>query len=437
VFDYDPNLGWEGGRSNAPFVFKDVSGSEDFTAEVTIGAQTSGQWSDAGIIVRAKQGTPPGIDANNADENFTFFGSFRTTAADPTVGTTLHKRIEAGAQVQDSNIVINAAAEPLPIRLRLVKTGADYAGWVSPDNGTTWQLQSTATATDGTGLADSSVDKEVGLSFSNFSGTLLGAARFDNFSLALGSGPTFTDNFATTFDYSGGAVQGIWTGSYNMANLGPGGLVASAPKKPALVVNTVTGATAIRNDLDVPLTIDYYEITSAAGRLSTGWNSLSDQNIDAGSPADFNNSGAVDGADLGVWRTAYGTTAAGDADGDGDTDGADFLVWQRQLGGSAGTGDSWDEAGGISSNVLAEFFVNGSTTIAPGGMIPLGNAFTTGAAGDLVFKVGKVGEGQLSEANVVYVTTGPVSAVPEPTMIALIGGALLSLAHASRRRSRA
>jgi hypothetical protein len=48
--------------------------------------------------------------------------------------------------------------------------------------------------------------------------------------------------------------------------------------------------------------------------------------------ADFNDSGLVDTVDLGLWRTAFGTTAVGDADGDGDSDGFDFVVWQRQLG---------------------------------------------------------------------------------------------------------
>ncbi len=47
--------------------------------------------------------------------------------------------------------------------------------------------------------------------------------------------------------------------------------------------------------------------------------------------ADFDNNGIVNAADLGVWRSAQGSTAAGDADGDGDTDGNDFIVWQRQV----------------------------------------------------------------------------------------------------------
>jgi len=49
-------------------------------------------------------------------------------------------------------------------------------------------------------------------------------------------------------------------------------------------------------------------------------------------PGDFNNDGEVDGADLTVWKTAFGTTAGADADGDLDSDGQDFLAWQRNLG---------------------------------------------------------------------------------------------------------
>ena len=48
------------------------------------------------------------------------------------------------------------------------------------------------------------------------------------------------------------------------------------------------------------------------------------------SPADFDNDGDVDGADLIVWRGAYGKTSAADADSDNDSDGRDFLIWQRQ-----------------------------------------------------------------------------------------------------------
>ena len=46
--------------------------------------------------------------------------------------------------------------------------------------------------------------------------------------------------------------------------------------------------------------------------------------------------GQVTGADLASWRSNFGPSATGDADGDNDTDGADFLIWQRELGSGVG-----------------------------------------------------------------------------------------------------
>ncbi len=52
-------------------------------------------------------------------------------------------------------------------------------------------------------------------------------------------------------------------------------------------------------------------------------------------PQDFNADGAVDGLDLGVWRSNFGNASAlrqqGDADGDHDVDGDDLLLWQRAV----------------------------------------------------------------------------------------------------------
>ena len=48
-------------------------------------------------------------------------------------------------------------------------------------------------------------------------------------------------------------------------------------------------------------------------------------------PGDFDGDLDVDGADLAIWQTAFGTSAAGDADDDGATSGGDLLTWQRQF----------------------------------------------------------------------------------------------------------
>jgi len=55
----------------------------------------------------------------------------------------------------------------------------------------------------------------------------------------------------------------------------------------------------------------------------------------SGNGANFDGLGVVDGADLAIWKTNFGTGTTqpqGDADGDGDVDGNDLMVWQRQLG---------------------------------------------------------------------------------------------------------
>ena len=48
--------------------------------------------------------------------------------------------------------------------------------------------------------------------------------------------------------------------------------------------------------------------------------------------ADFDFDRDVDADDLGVWETAYGSSAGADADKNGDSDGIDLLFWQQQFG---------------------------------------------------------------------------------------------------------
>jgi hypothetical protein len=223
TFDADGNpangisgMGWEGGRSTSPFLLTDVPAGRDFTATVKISAQTSGNWSAAGIIARAGNSpTPPGTGADHADENFATAYSFRTNANVPDVGTTLNKRIENGAQVSDVQVNVNNPStipNPVPppdtvtvplnalptwVRLERVGGGTAYREWVSSD-GTNWQFQSRVIPTAGNPLRDATVPTQVGLSYMMFGGTFdhdldpmtpqiprPGTAQFDDFSLQM------------------------------------------------------------------------------------------------------------------------------------------------------------------------------------------------------------------------------------------------------------
>jgi hypothetical protein len=111
----------------------------------------------------------------------------------------------------------------------------------------------------------------------------------------------------------------------------------------SLRVNSTTGQVTLVNNQSQPVNIDYYEITSAGGALSTsGWNSLDDQ--EGGDPP----------------------------------------------------GQAWDESGGASAKQLSELFLGGGTAsfaFPANGTLVVGNAFNpaifgAGMPGDLQFRFG-------------------------------------------------
>jgi hypothetical protein len=126
-----------------------------------------------------------------------------------------------------------------------------------------------------------------------------------------------------------------------------------------LSVNTSTGRTQIKNLTGTIVDLDYYEITSAGGALqSDSWNSLQDQ--------DFEGSG-----------------------------------------GTSGTGDGWEEAGGSGSSVISESYLQGSSIFAVGETINLGTAFDATGEQDLIFRYG-LANGLLLHGIVDFTTGGGV-----------------------------
>jgi hypothetical protein len=215
-----------------------------------------------------------------------------------------------------------------------------------------------------------------------------------------------------------------------------------------LEVNTTNGTTRIVNQTGQPVSLDYYEITSASNSINkAGWNSLQNQNL-AGFPAG-NGSGngwekagaADDGAigesyltgnsklaaagtvNLGVafavgdpqdlrFQYAQVTTSSPNADfnANGVVDGADFLIWQRGFGSSGATKASGD--------ANADQLVNAADLAVWRGEFGGSGASTPG---------------QLVRGHVRYVTSFAVAAVPEPSSIVLVGLGVAGLAIKRRR----
>ena len=111
------------------------------------------------------------------------------------------------------------------------------------------------------------------------------------------------------------------------------------PDPLTLFVNTTSGRTKLVGDDDADTSISYYQVTSAGNSLDpVGWTSFSDQDIDGNGPAD-------------------------------------------------GSGNGWEEAGGLREGALAEAYLLGETLIGAEAEIYLGRAYDSSTdARDLLFE---------------------------------------------------
>lgn len=136
-------------------------------------------------------------------------------------------------------------------------------------------------------------------------------------------------------------------------------VVGNPPPPPVLTlrVDPVTGATTLLGDDYRDVDINYYEITSDGDSLdSENWASLADQDFEGSGPPN-------------------------------------------------GTGDGWEEAGGVGKHALAEAFLLGNSTVSIDQAISLGMGYDAFVgAEDLVFKYVN-DEGEVVDGIVEYVTS--------------------------------
>ncbi len=129
------------------------------------------------------------------------------------------------------------------------------------------------------------------------------------------------------------------------------------PPELSLQVDTVTGQMTLLGDDNGPVSINYYQITSAGNSLNkTGWNSLADQDYDGNGPAN-------------------------------------------------GSGNGWEEAGGSGAHALAEGYLLSDSAVPASAEISLGLGYNASIdAQDLVFRY-RTDLGKYIDGIVTYVTS--------------------------------
>jgi hypothetical protein len=148
----------------------------------------------------------------------------------------------------------------------------------------------------------------------------------------------------------------------SVTELSATGALVPRPYDLELVVNTTTGQLEITNETTSPIALDYYEVTSASDSLNlAGWNSLENP---SGNPPGFPSGN--------------------------------------------GTGNGWEELGNLDNGILAEAYLQNTSTLAADGTVNLGNAFSIGGTQDLAFRYRTTG-GAFVDALVRYITTAGVA----------------------------
>jgi Dockerin type I domain/PEP-CTERM motif len=264
---------------------------------------------------------------------------------------------------------------------------ADYTVWRDHLGQPGATLQNRDPATDAANPTVVQADYNIwrtGFGGQKYTWNIGGGTDFDGLftPAANGGNPTFTSHVTFDFDRVGLLFGGgTHSTSADMTNVQFGKDVIQTL---SLNVNTTTGVAKIANSLATPLTIDYYEISSAKGDLVKA-----------------------------SWLGIDGTAA------------------------SAPDGTGWDAAGGSDNTFLAEGNLSASLTlgsgVSTGSLGAIFNPATLATNRDLRFFIG-LSNGSVIRGNVNYgPALGGGASVPEPgTMVMLlIGGAALAI---GRRR---
>ncbi|HEY3392370.1 MAG TPA: PEP-CTERM sorting domain-containing protein, partial [Lacipirellulaceae bacterium] len=453
------NVGFGGGgTTTAPALVREVSADQLREVRVHVSSQTAGQWSQAGILIRA----PGPIDNVGANDNFFTFGGFReggTGLGGTGFSATTQNVVNGGEAEMNTTGVVAAELD----YLRVVHLGTGDFQTYSSTDGVTWVLRQEF---QNTGLATGTL--EVGLWGGTFAGSnIMGgaSAAFDyiqideapdapeallswaddgsgdwnrsnwsvvggkpdsNISVAiLGAGEPLEEN-ATVYTNQNNTIKQLQfdnaTFSYTVA--GPGTLTLDADAGNALI-DVISGTHEIQTDL---LLNDNVTATAAAGttlniNARIHLNGRTFTTAGAGT-INLNNGTVVAGSAAGAVANEGQMTGLGGVEGD----------FSQSAGGILGV-----TVGGEPIQVTGDAVLGGVLDVSlADGFTPLAGQSYPVLTADSVTDLGLSLSGEHAGLFRLSVSEGALSlvaaAVPEPAAIALMAMGLSAAALTRRRR---
>jgi len=209
------NVGWENDNDTGPLLYREVNETDFVSVKAKISAQTTGFWSQAGVIVRA----PNPIDAATGQENWQSAWSFRPSSDN----LTFQANADTLGVEAELNEVVPSVSDLNYMRLDNMGGGTFQAYRGSgPDDAIVWTpMTVNDVATPQTNANLSGVNLQVGVAGGAL-GALTGAAALFDWVEIETTSQTFRDDFDYTRDIGVDGVSpgGIWTAVDNATSGG-------------------------------------------------------------------------------------------------------------------------------------------------------------------------------------------------------------------------
>jgi regulation of enolase protein 1 (concanavalin A-like superfamily) len=168
--------GWDSTHVNAPFLYKNVSADNNFTAQVEVVNAPFASYDVPGLLVYEDNSDFVGGNANHFVQGGNPHGFFQV------------RSVAGGAQTDTPSSATAFTSDPVYLKLTYTAATSTFDVWGSTD-GTTWTEQQWDGGSYDLVRTDLTGTLKVGIALSDYAAASGNTAQFANFSLAVGTVP--------------------------------------------------------------------------------------------------------------------------------------------------------------------------------------------------------------------------------------------------------